>query len=205
MGKWLLKNDMDVSLVVFDKTAFALSQKLLSEVKAFIDEHYVGRHHEAYRRRQLLDVEREALAAKERIEQSIPFPASMPERALDDIIGRLDEPFSATLFRLIDAKGMTDVEVYKRANISRKVFSKIRTDKDYRPRKETIVAFAVALKLTLSETGDLLERAGLALSHSMMFDVIVEYFITRGKYDIFEINNVLYDYDQPILGEKARD
>ena len=195
IGKWLMKNDMDVSLVVFDKAAFALSQKLLSEVKTFIDENYVASHD--VRRRNLLSVEEKALAA-----ERLRFYMAAPNDSLDARLEHLDEPFAATLFRLIDAKGMTDVEVYKRANISRKVFSKIRTDKDYRPRKETIVAFAVALKLTLNETGDLLERAGIALSRSMMFDVIVEYFITRGKYDIFEINNVLYEYDQSILGEK---
>jgi O-acetyl-ADP-ribose deacetylase (regulator of RNase III) len=198
IGKWLMKYDMDVSLVVFDKAAFALSQKLLSEVEAFIDENYVDMH--VFHRRNLLSVEEKALAAKRLRSYRAPSGDSLGDR-----LERLDEPFAATLFRLIDAKGKNDSEVYKRANIDRRLFSKIRSDKDYRPKKETIVALAVALELTLSETGDLLERAGLALSRSMMFDVIVEYFITRGKYDIFEINNVLYDYDQPILGGKTRD
>ena len=128
-----------------------------------------------------------------------PAIAAAPQ-ALDDLMEQLDEPFNAALFRLIDAKGMTDTEVYKRANIDRKLFSKIRTGKGYIPSKRTILALAIALKLTLPETDDLLERAGYALSHSQKSDVIVEFFIVSGKYDIFEINQVLFQYDQPLLG-----
>lgn len=128
------------------------------------------------------------------------FDAAPAPTGLDAVIENLDEPFNATLLRLIDAKGKTDVEVYKRANISRKLFSKIRTGKGYTPGKRTIIALAIALELTLEETNDLLERAGYTLSHSQLFDVIVEFFIVRSKYDIFEINEVLFKYDQPLLG-----
>lgn len=126
--------------------------------------------------------------------------AAADPQALDDLMEQLDEPFNITLLQLIDAKGMANTEVYKRANIDRKLFSKICTGKGYTPSKRIILALAIAMKLTLPETDDLLERAGYALSHSQKFDVIVEFFIVSGKYDIFEINQVLFQYDQPLLG-----
>lgn len=119
---------------------------------------------------------------------------------LEDLVGNLDEPFSEMLLRLIDAKGMTDVEVYKRANLDRRLFSKIRSNRTYMPSKRTAISLAVALKLSLDETNALLKRAGYALSHAVKLDVIVEYFIANGKYDIFKINQVLFEYDQPLLG-----
>ncbi len=125
---------------------------------------------------------------------------TVPSSSLRALIDGLDAPFSDILIRLIDAKGRTEVEVYKRANIDRKLFSKIRTGKGYTPSKRTAVALAIALELTLEETEDLLERAGYAISHSNKFDVIVEYFIKKRRYDIFEINEVLFHYDQPLLG-----
>ena len=118
----------------------------------------------------------------------------------EDIIEKLDEPFATTLLKLIDSKGKTDVEVYKRANLDRKLFSKIRKGKGYMPSKKTVVALAVALELSLSETRSLLERAGFALSRSVVFDVIIEYFISKRIYNVFDINNVLFEYDQQLLG-----
>jgi O-acetyl-ADP-ribose deacetylase (regulator of RNase III) len=192
--------DLDVYLAVFDRSAFAVSEKLLGEVKSYINEHYVAEHRSA--RRTLLGVEREALGEAGLIRYNAPPPmqAPMVGAGIDDLVGRLDEPFSETLLRLIDAKGRTDVEVYKRANLDRKLFSKIRTGRGYTPSKRTAIALAVALELSLDETGDLLGRAGYALSHARKFDVIVEYFIIHGKYDIFKINEVLFKYDQPLLG-----
>ena len=203
---FLRDHDIDVTLVVFDKSAFIVSRELLGAVESYIDEHYVEAHE--IRRRQLLDVERDALSEadeaisryNEPIFQEMLAPSVGAQAPLDDLVGNLDEPFSQMLLRLIDAKDMTDVEVYKRANLDRKLFSKIRSNKGYMPSKRTAIALAVAMELSLDETDDLLERAGYALSHAVKFDVIVEYFITNGKYDVFEINEVLFEYDQPLLG-----
>lgn len=201
---FLADHDLDVYLAVFDRAAFIVSEKLLGEVASYIDEHYV-KEHDA-RRRDFLDVERAALEEVHILSSGAAVPQKvMPSitaqnAGLDDLVGNLDEPFSTTLLRLIDAKGKTDAEVYKRANLDRKLFSKIRTVKGYMPSKRTAVALAVALELTPDETADLLARAGYALSHSQKFDVIVEYFILNGKYDIFQINEVLFKYDQPLLG-----
>ena len=129
-------------------------------------------------------------------------PCFQPERAdLSDLLANLDEGFSTTLLHLIDARGLTDAQVYKRANLSRQHFSKIRKDSHYKPTKRTAFALAVALELSLDETEDLLSRAGFAISHSNEFDVILEYFIRREIYDVFVINETLFDFDQPLLGQ----
>ena len=202
---FLSDHDLEVYLAVFDKASFVISEKLLGEVTQYIDEHYVEAHRE--KRRKLLDVEHRLVQERAYSDydgapppQRLKRSQAAPVKSLDDLIGDLDEPFSTTLLRLIDAKGKTDVEVYKRANLDRKLFSKIRTGKGYMPGKRTAIALAIALELTLDETNDLLARAGYALSHSQMFDVIVEYFIINGKYDIYEINQVLFGYDLPLLG-----
>ena len=192
--KDFLKNhDIDVTLVVFDKSTFVISRELLGAVESYIDDHYVDIH--KIKRRELLDVERQAILEADEIISKYSEPAP-----LGDLIGNLDESFSQMLLRLIDAKGMTDVEVYKRANLDRRLFSKIRSKKGYMPSKRTAIALAVALELSLDETVDFLKQAGYALSPAVKFDVIVEYFIATGKYDIFEINQVLFEYDQPLLG-----
>ena len=195
---FLADHDLDITLVVFDKAAFAVSEQLFGEVKAYIDENYIGDYDVSRRRDQLLQVEMEAIKYFGR--ETPPEAIDEQVKGLEDLVGNLDESFSKTLLRIIDAKGRTDVEVYKRANLDRKLFSKIRSNKGYMPSKRTVIALAVALELSLSETGDLLERAGFALSRSQKFDVIVEYFIVHRKFDVFEINEVLFSYDQPLLG-----
>ena len=200
--EYLQEHDLEVYLVVFDKSSFLLSEVLLGNVESYIDQHYVDSHR-VDRRSLLLS---EELAFSEAM--SMPMApmmdghslAAAPSQKLDDLVDNLDEPFSQALLKLIDAKGKTDVEVYKRANIDRKLFSKIRTSTSYTPKKPTILALAIALELTLPEVEELLGRAGYALSHASKFDVIVEYFIVSGNYDIFQLNEVLFSYDQPLLG-----
>jgi len=122
-------------------------------------------------------------------------------RSLDDLMAHVSETWQESLFRLIDEKGYTDTEVYKRANVDRKLFSKIRSNAEYQPKKITAVAFALALKLSLDETKDLLGRAGYALSPSSRFDLIIEYFIGQEVYDTYTINLALFEHKQPLLGE----
>ncbi len=128
-----------------------------------------------------------------------PAKASAP-RSLEDVVGQLGETFQERLFRLVDERGLTDVEVYKRANLDRKLFSKIRCNANYKPKKKTALALAIALRLNLDETRDLLGRAELALSPSSVFDLIIEYFITNEIYDIYAINAALFQHEQPLLG-----
>ena len=206
---FLSDTDIAVSLVVFDKTAFEVSKDLLGAVESFIDEHYVKEH--TVSRRSLIGVEEQALAERYFESLSLPQDFAADEDAdllmadtaaapFDDLLGNLDDPFSKTLLRLIDNTGRKDADVYRCANIDRRLFSKIRGNENYTPSKPTVIAFAVALELTVDQTKDLLERAGFALSRSRKFDVIVEYFIQSRKYDIFQINEVLFTYDQPLLG-----
>ena len=190
--EFISDHEMDVFLIVFDREAFTVSEKLLGEVASYIDEYYVEEHYEKRLSQRKTD---EIL-----LSESMHVQYNAPTQDIDDFVKNLDEPFSSTILRLIDAKGKTDVEVYKSANLDRKLFSKIRTDKAYMPSKRTAIALAVALELSLDETDDLLERAGFALSHSRMSDVIVEYFIINRMYDIYAINEVLFKYDQPLLG-----
>lgn len=199
---FISENDMDVSLVVFDKEALDVSEALLGEVRSYIDQHYVDERKQ--HRRRILDVERLSMSDDAMQDMSvamkIPIMAPSVAASIEDLVGSLDEPFSVTLMRLIDRTGKKDSEIYHRANIDRRLFSKIRSNENYNPSKPTVLAFAIALELDLEQTCDLLERAGFALSHSRRFDVIVEFFIQSRKYDIFEINEVLFNYDEQLLG-----
>ena len=190
IAEFLRDHELDVTLVVFDKAAFEPGKELLDQVESYLDHHYTAPFESKYIQR--LEQKGEALAEAREL--------SAPAKTIDEIIGDLDEPFSDLLLDLIDSKGMTDVEVYKGANLDRKLFSKIRTQPGYRPSKRTVLSLAIALKLSLEETDELLKRAGFALSHAVKSDVIVEYFIINNRYDIYEINELLFEYDQPLLG-----
>ncbi len=203
IGSFLLENDTSVYLVVFDKKSFGLSKKLFSSIHQYIDEHYVeeseiyfgrNRNEEPFAMQPIYESE---IIDADYYEKESP---SHKQRSLVDLVNQLDESFSERLLRLIDEKGMTDVETYNRANIDRRLFSKIRNGVNYSPKKKTAIAFAVALKLNLDETIDLLASAGYTLSHSSKFDVIVEYFILEANYDIHEMNEALFAFDQPLLG-----
>lgn len=223
---FLMSSDSDllVYLVVFDPDSFRISGKLYRGIAEYIDDHYAHAHTDASRR--LLgweDMSAEAAASMPDHMPRASNPSAAPKasrrllapvwrktqaapstaRSLEDALEMIDESFSEMVLRLIDEKGMTDPECYKKANLDRKLFSKLRTDKGYKPRKQTALALAIALELSLSETKELLMKAGFALSHSDKADIIVEYFIRQRQYDIFEINAALYSFDQVPLGGRA--
>ena len=242
ISDFLLRNEMQVYLVVFSRDAFLLSEKLFRGVESFINENYVRETNlkqygvsdkcslrdaqqemvlrEQLRRRQaeetaiLEDCARyEALPpspapmaasrpapAKKQAKKSfsLPFPKAKP--TLAELLAQTDATFSETLLKLIDRSGKKDSEVYKRANLSKQHFSKIRNNPDYKPTKATAIALALALELDLEQTKDLIGRAGYALSNSSKFDLIIRYFIEQGNFNVVEINIALYEFDQPLLG-----
>ena len=197
VADFLAEHELTVYLVVFDRQSFAISEKLFEDISTYIDDNYVEQYHRDHRanylRNRRMDAAVYSVEAKEMC-----APSCCTE--LEDELEQLDESFQEMLLRLIDRSGMTDAECYKRANIDRRHFSKIRADRLYRPSKPTALAFAVALRLGLEETEELLRKAGFALSRSSKFDVIIKYFISRGSYDIIEINEALFAFDQSLLG-----
>ena len=207
---FLKNNDMMVLLVVYDKSSFQLSKSITESIEEYISEKYVEEHPNLRVYQEQSNVFPQAEAFDERNDNQAVFKAptasscvkkkEIPLKPLTEILGNLDESFSEMLLRKIDEKGMTDAECYKKANIDRKLFSKIRSDRLYKPSKQTAIAFAIALELSLEETKDMLMKAGFALSHSNKFDIIIEYFIEHGDYDTFKINDVLFQFDQCLLG-----
>lgn len=195
ISSFLMENEMQVYLVVFEKQSFELSEKLFKSVSSYIDANYVSdKMNLEYGTSKVRRRDYEEMLLHESFYE---ITSKMPN--LDGMLNNLDRGFSETLLDLIDRTGKKDSEIYKKANVDRKLFSKIRNNADYRPSKTTAIAFAIALELNMDETNDLLSKAGLALSQSSKFDVIVRYFIENKKYDIFELNSVLFEFDQPLI------
>ena len=208
IGEFLMGNDMTVYIVIFDRAAYQISGKLFADIAEYIDDHYVDEHTDS-RRERLRRLNRLESKASKVCEDAAPdfmaapcapMAMSIASGSLDDMLDELDAGFSETLLKLIDRTGKKDSEIYKKANVDRKLFSKIRNNPDYKPSKATAIAFAIALELDLEETKDFIARAGFALSRSSKFDVIIEYFIKQKNYDVFAINEALFAFDQSLLG-----
>lgn len=215
ISAFLLENDMTVYLVVFDRKAVKISEKLFADIQEFIDDVYVEEHHDPRsfldrmgspgvgffkQTQEESDINSDADELEYSFAQAVPAAVGSVPDSLEVALNQIDESFSEMLLRKIDEAGMKDSECYKRANIDRKLFSKIRSDVHYKPSKQTAIAFAIALQLPLDDTKDMLMKAGYALSHSNKFDIIIEYFIRRGNYNIYEINEALFAFDQTLLG-----
>ncbi len=217
ISHFLLEHEMMVFLVVFDTDSLLVSQKLFHSITSYLEENYVEdtltEEYETELVKYEKDVRKSRLSVGNRVRFSHQRAESKevlsdesvyayPSNGLEEKLENLDLGFSEYLLHLIDLTGKKDSEIYKKANISRKLFSKIRINPDYHPTKQTVIAFAFALQLNLHDTKDLLKRAGYALSHSYKFDVIVEYFILNQDYNIYRLNEVLFSFDLPLIGSE---
>lgn len=199
INAFVLAYEVLVYLVVYDKTSYQLSTKLTTSVKNYLAAHLQDFEFESQIINSSKHKEEEHILTSV-IENKIILPKKID---LKEFIKNKDESFSDSLFRIIDAKKMKDVEVYKRANISKAVFSKIRSNDDYKPLKTTALALCIGLQLNLTESREFLSKAGIAFSRASTLDLIVQYFIEQKQYDINTINIVLYDYDQALLGSSS--
>ncbi len=227
---FLQTHDMTVYLVLFDRSAVEAAKERFGGLQQYIDDNSVREIEKKFARRNFPPLRDTASRAKGRAAREDAYenaeydgnvvsdaaydmsfstcaampcakmPASDTSSDLDELLQQLDESFSEMLLRKIDEKGMTDAQCYKKANIDRKLFSKIRSNPHYRPSKSTALAFAIALELPLPEVRDMLRKAGYALSRSSKSDVIIEYFLMKGNYDVYEINEALFAFDQSLLG-----
>lgn len=197
--------DVDATLVVFSRDVVAESVALIGELREFVDDAYVDASpflRDRRRELEALGAPLPSAAAGRECAACAPMASAPASDELAERLSHLDASFSQALLALIDERGLTDAQVYRRANLSRQLFSKIRSRADYRPTKPTAVALALALELTLPQTRELLARAGLALSHSSKFDVIVEFYLMRGVHDVMAVNEALFAFDQPLLGSQ---
>lgn len=204
----VMEHDLTVYLVLYDRHSLAVSRKLFASVEEYIDDHYVAQNDESYQfdRRRRESVERRRWRLEEAapmLEAAAPPPpaaAPMAARSLEHLMDNLGESFTTRLLRLIDERGLKDSTVYKQSNISRQHFSKIQCNRDYNPKKKTVLAFAVGLHLSEDETIDLLKSAGYAFSDGSKRDWIVRYCLEHKIYNINQVNTLLFEYDQEQLG-----
>ena len=200
ISEFLFDNEMTVYIVVFDKASYQISEELFDDVAEYIDDNYVDENGDrrAYsRRRRIFSNECDFDIGSCCLEEKALAPRPI---SLEDMLSEMDDNFAVTLLKLIDLKGITDVECYKKANVSKQTWYKIMNEKDYKPSKNTVISFAIALELSLEETKHLLSTVGFALSKSSKFDIIIEYFLINGEYNIFTINETLFKFDQVCLG-----
>lgn len=213
ISNFLLNHDMMVYLVVFNEKAYTLSEKLFKDVQSYIDEHYVAEKlEEEYSKNLPIEALLERRMIRERRERLrettllasmdvMPdFSAGCDSISLEDLLQEEEMTFSEALLDWLIRKDLNDPDVYKKANIDRKLFSKIRNNPEYKPKKNTAIALALALELDLEETKEFIGRAGYALTHSSKYDIIIEFFIRQKNYDVFEINEVLFAYNYPLIG-----
>lgn len=205
--EFLFDHELTVYLCVFDKESYSFSQKLFSDIQEFINDEYVDEHDEDFY--EAFDGSVDEMPMAKCIQAPMCADAMMPRKretssaagkSLREYMKQMDRSFQEMLFDLIDESGMTDVECYKKANVDKRTFSKIKSNKDYKPSKQTVIAFAISLQLDMDTTQELLATAGFTLSRSKVFDKIIRYFIHNGNYDIFEINEALFEFDQTLLG-----
>ena len=205
--EFLLDHELTVYICVFDRESYSFSQKLFRDIQEFINDEYVDEHIDAFLA--ALDDSADIMPMASCISPMLSTDVKtaheqkaggVVSKSLREYMKQMDRGFREMLFDLIDASGMTDVECYKKANVDKRTFSKIKSNKDYKPSKQTVIAFAISLQLDMDATQELLATAGFTLSRSKTFDQIIRYFILNGKYDIFEINEALFEFDQTLLG-----
>lgn len=198
ISRFVMHHDMTVYLVIFGSEEFGIGKKLFQDIAEYIDDVYVESQPDT-RQNKFSELYAEGKPLPEPCQASVPIQVDW-----NDVLRKTDEGFSQALMRLIDERGITDAECYRRANVDRKLFSKIRSNIDYRPSKPTVFAFALSLRLSVEETRKLLEKAGFALTHSSRMDIIMEYCLTNGIYDVFQVNEVLFSFDLPLLGSGTK-
>ncbi len=226
INAFLIEHDMDVFLVVFDQESRRISDQLFADIDSYIDRHYVKEKlkeeywlpedniiFEEFSEEFPNTVSSVFHSVKEKT--SKPKPPAKPKQvkqrpakpkpigsdsmSLDALLSRSEETFNQMMFRFIQEKGMTNPEVYQKAGVSKKLFSKIKNDVDYHPSKKTVFALALGLELNIDQTRDFLLRAGYAINPSDKFDLVMQYFIERQFYNVIDIEIALYEHNLPLL------